>query len=268
VPILRAAINDVMDAGETRTGISLQPMLVFLAAYDLWDLHGGRRLLQLIAQRERDRGALMGLWLCLHNLAYLDRWAGELESARRYQEESWVIREAIGLGQTWKFPGVEVNALLGLDNELREAVTRLEQRSDSDVLGASVTASALSLAVNALSRRRYDDAFAHALFVYEEDAPVFGNQILPDLVEAATRSGNKGMAQSAAHRAEGPGAGQWHGLGSWPALQDSSPARVRGRRGDTLSRRCRTVAAREHTAGPGSGAPALRRMAAQGTATR
>jgi hypothetical protein len=104
VPILRAAINDVMDAGETRTGISLQPMLVFLAAYDLWDLHGGRRLLQLIAQRERDRGALMGLWLCLHNLAYLDRWAGELESARRYQEESWVIREAIGLGQTWKFP--------------------------------------------------------------------------------------------------------------------------------------------------------------------
>lgn len=199
VPILREAIDGMADSPEDRTGITLQPMLVYIATYDLWDLDTGRRLLQLIAQRERDRGGLMGLWLCLHNLAYLDRWAGLLDSARAYQEESWTIRESIGLGQSWKFPGVEVNALLGRDTELQEAVTRLEQRSDTGVLGASTTASALSLAVNALSRRRYDEAYRHALAVHEEDAPVFGNQILPDLIEAATRTGHDEVARSASH---------------------------------------------------------------------
>ena len=202
VPILRTAITGVLDGGDADTGISLQPMLVFLAVYDLWDLDRGRRLLQAMAQRERDRGALMGLWLCLHSLGYLDRWAGRLDSARGYLEESWTIREAIGLAQPWKFPGVEVNALLGRDTELWEAVARLEAQADRGLLGASTTASALALTVNALSRRRYDDAYQHALVVYTEDAPVFGNQILPELVEAAIRGGNGAAAEAALRRLE------------------------------------------------------------------
>jgi DNA-binding CsgD family transcriptional regulator len=103
----------------------------------------------------------------------------------------------MGLGQSWKFPGVEINALWGHDADLREAVERLEGTAGKGLLGASTAARDLSLTVHALSRGHYADAYRLARTVNDEDAPVFGNQILPELVEAATRFGKMRIAEQA-----------------------------------------------------------------------
>jgi DNA-binding CsgD family transcriptional regulator len=51
-----------------------------------------------------------------------------------------------------------------------------------------------------LANGRYPDALAHALEVFHQDPPVLGTQILPDLIEAAVRSGNLDAAASALER--------------------------------------------------------------------
>jgi DNA-binding CsgD family transcriptional regulator len=66
------------------------------------------------------------------------------------------------------------------------------QRRDSEGLYA--------LTVRELGLGRYESAAACALLVYHDDPPGFGTQILPELVEAAVRSGQRDAAVSALDR--------------------------------------------------------------------
>jgi DNA-binding CsgD family transcriptional regulator len=51
-----------------------------------------------------------------------------------------------------------------------------------------------------LGHRRYQEALSRALEVFHHDPPELGTQILPDLIEAAVRSGNRDAAASALQR--------------------------------------------------------------------
>jgi DNA-binding CsgD family transcriptional regulator len=54
--------------------------------------------------------------------------------------------------------------------------------------------------VYALSCGRYEEACESARRVYEEDTLVYGNQVLPELVEAASRAGDRELAEAALAR--------------------------------------------------------------------
>lgn len=200
VPLLRRAVDDLNTAGRDRVDLVFQPLLVLLAAHDLWDLDSGRRWLEGMAQRERERGALMNLWHCLQSLAYIERSAGRLGSSHAYAQQAQGVSPNIRLGRVVSFPGEEADALWHPDVDVDAAVARLEETAARGLLGASATASRLVLAVHRLAEGDYQDACAHARAVYAEDAPVFGNQVLPELVEAATRAGDRGVAEAALQR--------------------------------------------------------------------
>lgn len=202
-PALRDAILRLNDTVESGVEFMVQPILVFVASCDLWDPGSGRALLRYAAARERERGGLMALWQCLETLGYLERWSGRLEAGRACEQEAAAIADAIGLGRSWKFPRAEMSALRGRDTEMWHAITEFAKVFDSGGgLGASLMTDHLLKAVHALSRGRYDDAFRDALVVHEQDAPVYGNQILPELIEAAVQVGSVDVAREALHRLE------------------------------------------------------------------
>jgi DNA-binding CsgD family transcriptional regulator len=63
-----------------------------------------------------------------------------------------------------------------------------------------VSAARCALIVLELGLGRYEAALTWALDVYRDDPPGLGTHVLPDLVEAATRSGDRGAAVSALER--------------------------------------------------------------------
>jgi DNA-binding CsgD family transcriptional regulator len=189
VPVLRQAITTWSNTERPSSGVTFGAMLVFLAAQDLWDVDSGRRSLLRMAEQERARGGLVGLWVCLLTLSHLERRVGRLATAQAHQQETTAVADMIGLGGVLRFPGVEMYAFLGWDADLATALATARATTAGTLLGAPATAGRLALAVHALSRGRYRDAYDHARAAFDEDAPVFGNEALPDLVEAATRVG-------------------------------------------------------------------------------
>jgi DNA-binding CsgD family transcriptional regulator len=81
---------------------------------------------------------------------------------------------------------------------------------------ADLAAARCALTVLELGLGRYESALTWALDVYRDDPPGLGTHVLPDLVEAATRSGDRGAAVSAlerlSDRAVAGGAELAHGL--------------------------------------------------------
>jgi DNA-binding CsgD family transcriptional regulator len=71
-------------------------------------------------------------------------------------------------------------------------VSRTSTDRDSEALYA--------LTIHELGLSRYESAAASALLVFHDDPPGFGTQILPELVEAAVRSGQRDAAESALDR--------------------------------------------------------------------
>jgi DNA-binding CsgD family transcriptional regulator len=200
VPVLRQAIATMNAVQQDRDQLKLEPVLMLLVAHELWDLDSGRRWLEGMAERERDHGVLIHLWQCLHSLAYIERSAGRLASARAYCLEAQGISRAIGLGPLVAFPGEAADLLWRPEADVNEVVARLGEIIDQSLLGASATACRLALAIQGLAEGRYRDAYVHAQAVYDEDAPAFGNQILPELVEAAVRTGDTHLADAALQR--------------------------------------------------------------------
>ncbi len=200
VPVLRRAIAELDAAGRDRIDLVFHPLLVLFAAHDLWDPDSGRRWLEGMAERERGRGALMSLWHCLRALAYFERSAGRMAAARAYAREARSVSPNIRPGRVVSFPGEEADAL---DDDAATAVARLAETAAHGTLGASATACRLLLAVHRIAEGNYPEARDHARVVYDQDAPVFGNQVLPELVEAAVRAGDRDLAAAALRRLTG-----------------------------------------------------------------
>jgi DNA-binding CsgD family transcriptional regulator len=82
----------------------------------------------------------------------------------------------------------------GQEAEVRSAA------EDQARSGVGVTMAHYALVILELGLGRYEAALAWALNVYRDDPPDLGTHVLPDLVEAATRSGNPDAARSALER--------------------------------------------------------------------
>jgi DNA-binding CsgD family transcriptional regulator len=88
----------------------------------------------------------------------------------------------------------------GQEAEARAAVADSIRSSVETGAGLGILAAHYAVAVLELGLGRYDAALAAALMVYRDDPPGLGTYVLPDLVEAAVRSGNLSAARSASDR--------------------------------------------------------------------
>jgi DNA-binding CsgD family transcriptional regulator len=165
-----------------------------IIALELWDYESWHALVARQTQVARDTGALVQLQLALNILAWTHLVAGELTAAAQLFEEDRLIAEATGnppiaynemLLAAWR--GREAQAL-----ELIEATLQAPTAGGLGVISASYASSVLN---NGLGR--YDAARDAAWRAFERDPVAHGPFLVPELAEAASRTGDLALVRAA-----------------------------------------------------------------------
>ena len=165
-----------------------------IVALELWDADSWHALVARQVQVARDTGALAQLQLALNLLARSHILAGELTAAAQLFEEDRLIAEATGnprvayiemMLAAWR--GQEAPA-----SELIEATLQEATAVGSGVIAATYASSVLD---NGLGR--HDAACKAARQVFEHDQVGYGPFVVPELAEAASRTGDEALVTAA-----------------------------------------------------------------------
>jgi tetratricopeptide (TPR) repeat protein len=163
-----------------------------IAAVELWDAESWHALAGRLTRVARDTGALVNLQLALNFLARSHLLAGELTAAAVMVAEDRQIAEATGnrtLGNAemtlaaWR--GQEAHASELIEASLAEATVR----------GWTVNLYASAVLYNGLGR--HDAARDAAWQAFERDQVGHGPFLIPELAEAAARTGDVALVRSA-----------------------------------------------------------------------
>ncbi|MCU1428611.1 MAG: ATP-dependent transcriptional regulator, MalT-like, LuxR family [Actinomycetia bacterium] len=193
VPALRRAITAFQREGDSRW-----LLLACRAAAELWDDQATRALAIRNIELARDAGALTRLPIALNYLAALQVHAGDFSAASELIEEAGALADAMGHGRVvytslilaaWR--GDETQTAELLEASIRDAT---ERGNGSQLTHTEYTAAVL---YNGLGR--YADALAALGHAYEREEG-FSCWVLPELVEAAARSGDYEFAMTALKR--------------------------------------------------------------------
>ena len=158
-------------------------------AMELWDFESWQALAAGQVQFARDTGALMHLTFALNYLARTHILAGELATAKRLVEEDHLIADAVG------HPAIPDTAMMlaawrGREqeaSELIEAVSREATARAAPALGRRADY-ASSVLYNGLGRSAA--AYDAARRAFERESMGYGSHVVPELAEAAARTGD------------------------------------------------------------------------------
>jgi DNA-binding CsgD family transcriptional regulator len=160
-----------------------------LVAMELWDFESWHALAARQVQVARDIGALVQLQFALNFLGHHHLLAGELSAAERLIDENRLIAEATG-NPPVTYAALQLAAWQGREHEasgLLEATAQMAAERGPGRL-TSVAACASAVLYNGLGR--YDAARGAAREVFERDHLGFGPLVVPELAEAAARTGD------------------------------------------------------------------------------
>ena len=161
-------------------------------ALELWDFESWHALATRQVQFARDTGALVQLQYALDLLAWTHHVAGGLTAAAQLIEEERLIAEATGnpplvytemLLAAWRGPEAQASELI--EATLQEA----------SGLGVNLATYASSVLHNGLGR--HDAARDAARRVFERDLVAYGPFVVPELAEAASRTGDEALVRAA-----------------------------------------------------------------------
>ena len=155
-------------------------------AYELWDDDTWHVLSNRQVQITRDAGALTELPIALNSLSVANLFAGDSLSALSQIEEAEAINEVTG-GRLAPYGRVLLAACRGREAEASELIeeSKKEVVRRGEGIGLTVIQWATALLYNGLGR--YEDALTAARQASEH--PHDPTRALPELIEAATRSG-------------------------------------------------------------------------------
>jgi DNA-binding CsgD family transcriptional regulator/tetratricopeptide (TPR) repeat protein len=201
VPLLRAAVAKLFTDDAAAPVDIPSTILGWFAADDVWDEKGRRAMFERAQALERRVGALGAMRITLAGLSVSQAWAGQMEEAENSYGEAAEISALIGVPPP-ATTGVllEVRAWQGRENESRAVASSTAQWGRDK--GASILEifALMGLTVLELGLGRYPEALRWGLQIFDDDPPGFGNRILPEVVEAGVRSGNREAAQGALAR--------------------------------------------------------------------
>ena len=169
-------------------------------AMDLWDDETWEVLSNRLVQLVRDTGALTALPIALSTRIYLHLYAGELAAAVSLIEEVEAVAEATA-SHLAPYGALELAALEGREVEASELIeaTINEVVPRGEGFGLTVTEWASAGLYNGLGR--YEDALAAARQASEHPRDLGASTwALPELIEAAARSGNAERVADALRR--------------------------------------------------------------------
>ncbi|MDI5911002.1 MULTISPECIES: LuxR family transcriptional regulator [Streptomyces] len=200
-PVLRTALARLRNAGEIGDATSPFAVMLSMACDDLWDVQAERDITGRLAAADRDAGALYALGMTLLVEARCDLWDGRFAEAEVRYAEFEDIAADTGFRGGGDINRLHLFALTGTEAELRAAVRRTtEMRGIGHGLLQLLAQHALTLFE--LGRGRYRQALEHARAVFEDDPLACGSLVLPLLVEAAVRTGDRAGADEAMARLE------------------------------------------------------------------
>ncbi|MBE7702342.1 AAA family ATPase [Oerskovia sp. Sa1BUA8] len=204
VPALRAAVDAMRTPGATTSETFRRHGLLAVAVTTgLWDDAARDELLRQAAAQARAAGALPTLDSALWVLSLCETVMGRLGSAERLLAEVHELREAVGLSpeQARVFANVELLAWRGPDSRaLRDRIDGAEQAAAHLGIGGAVSLARTARALLDLAAGDHAAAFDGLSVVAREGFMQVGTRVLPDLVEAARRSGHDDVALSALDR--------------------------------------------------------------------
>jgi DNA-binding CsgD family transcriptional regulator len=161
-------------------------------AMAIWDDESCRLLSDRRIRAAREAGALYVLPLALNYMAGLHLNSGEFNDAAALIGEADSIAKATG-GVPFDHAGLMLAGWRGSDDSLAALQARRRRAEDE---GDALTAASAELAEALLhnGHRRYGDALAASAGALRHDQFAFGMWVLPEMIEAAARSGDTRQA--------------------------------------------------------------------------
>ncbi|WP_328675243.1 helix-turn-helix transcriptional regulator [Streptomyces sp. NBC_00343] len=197
VPALRRAVTaladlpapDVLKWGWVANGVSAA----------VWDDRAMRSTYRRAVEVARTAGALTELPLCLASLGMATTWTGDFDAAASIVDEADIVAAATGVPLA-PHVGLRLGALRGrsADAEALIAATIEEAGASGQLMGVTVAHWAAAVLYNGLAR--YEQAMSAAQISSRIAELWVSVWVLPELVEAAVRSGEEEIAGDALAR--------------------------------------------------------------------
>ena len=160
-----------------------------MIAQELWDAESWHALAAAVAQFARDTGALVLLQFGLIFLAVPHLLAGELTTAARLIEEDRLIAEATG-NPPVAYTATTLAAWRGQEAPAAELIEATVQEATARGQGRLISFADYASAVLNNGLGRHDAARDAAWRAFQRDPLGYGPFIVPELAEAASRTGD------------------------------------------------------------------------------
>jgi DNA-binding CsgD family transcriptional regulator len=167
-----------------------------IVALELWDAESAHTLAARLVQIARDSGAVARLQFALNTLAWTHLVTGELTAAALMIDEDRVIAEATGnppLGNA----RTTLAAWRGQEPQASELIEATLRESTARGLGRTVDFATYASAVLDNGLGRHAAARDAAWEAFQRDQLGYGPLVVPELAEAASRTGDTALVKTA-----------------------------------------------------------------------
>jgi len=207
-PTLRRAVSAFSGEGISVPDELRWGWLAQATASALWDDAAWRAMLVRQLRLARDVGALDHVPVLLGALGTAVAWSGDFAAAEALVAEADVVREATG-SRAAPFTAMMLAALRGQQAEAARLIEATITEATAGGQGIAVAYAHWTAAILANGLGRYDEALAAARQASEDTATLYISMwALPELIEAAARTGHMNVAAAALERlADFTGAG-------------------------------------------------------------
>jgi DNA-binding CsgD family transcriptional regulator len=196
-PLLRETLQDLQRSSITSE--NSVPFLTWLAMEDLWDDEFASTTWATMTAADQAKGAWERAWIGLGSSGTTEARHGNFQVAQELFDEATSLCVSIGGSsqQMWAVLA-EFGAWRGREAQTRAmAASMIDDWSEQRWYGSMANFARMALTVLELSLGHYADALEQASHVARSDPPGHGSRVLPDLVEAAVRTGDQRTAREA-----------------------------------------------------------------------
>jgi len=165
-------------------------------AIELWDADAVHTLATRQLKVAREAGALVQLRLALNFLGGTLVYSGELATAELLFDEDRLVAEATG-NQPVLYNDVLVAVWRGQETKATELLEAARREASARGMGRFVTSLAHLESVLSNALGRYETAREAAWRAFERDDLGFGSVVVPELAEAASRTGDAALLNTA-----------------------------------------------------------------------
>src|SRR5215472_6016120 len=170
---------------------------VGFSAVELWDFESWHALTAGQAQAARDSGAFVHLQFALNVLARAHLLAGELAAAAELIDEDQLIADATGNPPAGRAAAMMLAAWRGEEREAAAVIEATTQEATARGLGMLADFADYTSAVLYNGLGRHDAARDAARRAFERDQLGLGPLTVPELAEAASRTGDQPLLRAA-----------------------------------------------------------------------